>query len=40
MLVNIFVSPNADDGVVRFLLIARMLYDKIVISHYVEAARD
>ncbi|MFH6840053.1 glycosyltransferase family 4 protein [Providencia sp. 2024EL-00732] len=31
-------SPAADDGVVRFLLIARMLYDKGV-GHYVEAAR-
>ncbi|MFS1981822.1 glycosyltransferase family 4 protein [Vibrio lentus] len=33
------VSPSKDDGVVRFLLIARMLYDK-GIGHYVEAARD
>lgn len=33
------VSPSYDDGVVRFLLIARMLYDK-GIGHYVEAARD
>lgn len=32
------VSPSEDDGVVRFLLIARMLYDK-GIGHYVEAAR-
>jgi len=31
-------SPCEDDGVVRFLLIARMLYDK-GIGHYVEAAR-
>nr|WP_063091320.1 glycosyltransferase family 4 protein [Escherichia coli] len=31
--------PAADDGVVRFLLIARMLYDK-GIGHYVEAARS
>ncbi|MEZ8337455.1 glycosyltransferase family 4 protein [Vibrio cyclitrophicus] len=33
------VSPSQDDGVVRFLLIARMLYDK-GIGHYVEAARE
>ncbi|EPZ2438390.1 glycosyltransferase family 4 protein [Providencia rettgeri] len=33
------LSPAADDGVVRFLLIARMLYDKGV-GHYVEAARE
>lgn len=32
------LQPSADDGVVRFLLIARMLYDK-GIGHYVEAAR-
>jgi len=32
------VSPAPDDHVVRFLLIARMLYDK-GIGHYVEAAR-
>lgn len=32
------LSPSADDGVTRFLLIARMLYDKGV-GHYVEAAR-
>ncbi|MCX8905520.1 glycosyltransferase family 4 protein [Vibrio parahaemolyticus] len=32
------VSPANDDGVIRFLLIARMLYDK-GIGHYVEAAR-
>ncbi|PQJ83328.1 glycosyl transferase family 1 [Aliivibrio sifiae] len=32
------VIPSQDDGVVRFLLIARMLYDK-GIGHYVEAAR-
>ncbi|PHR54412.1 MAG: glycosyl transferase family 1 [Robiginitomaculum sp.] len=32
------VSPSSDDGTVRFLLIARMLYDK-GISQYVEAAR-
>ncbi|KJG39025.1 glycosyl transferase family 1 [Photobacterium angustum] len=32
-------SPSIDDGVVRFLLIARMLYDK-GIGHYVEAARE
>ncbi|MUK61362.1 glycosyltransferase [Aliivibrio fischeri] len=31
-------SPSEDDGVIRFLLIARMLYDK-GISHYIEAAR-
>ncbi|MBU2896914.1 glycosyltransferase family 4 protein [Vibrio hepatarius] len=33
------VSPSQDDGTVRFLLIARMLYDK-GIGHYVEAARE
>lgn len=33
------VSPSQDDDVVRFLLIARMLYDK-GIGHYVEAARE
>lgn len=32
------VVPAIDDGVTRFLLIARMLYDKGV-GHYVEAAR-
>ena len=32
------ISPAADDSVTRFLLIARMLYDK-GIGHYVEAAR-
>ncbi|MFQ2049828.1 glycosyltransferase family 4 protein [Aeromonas veronii] len=32
------VVPAVDDGVTRFLLIARMLYDKGV-GHYVEAAR-
>ncbi|EGQ8605204.1 glycosyltransferase [Vibrio parahaemolyticus] len=32
------LKPAADDGVVRFLLIARMLYDK-GIGHYVDAAR-
>ncbi|HAT2491746.1 TPA: glycosyltransferase family 4 protein [Aeromonas hydrophila] len=32
------VTPSIDDGVTRFLLIARMLYDKGV-GHYVEAAR-
>ncbi|MBY8029023.1 glycosyltransferase family 4 protein [Vibrio fluvialis] len=32
------LQPAVDDGVVRFLLIARMLYDK-GIGHYVEAAR-
>ncbi|MFH0223759.1 glycosyltransferase family 4 protein [Vibrio furnissii] len=32
------LSLSADDGVTRFLLIARMLYDK-GIGHYVEAAR-
>lgn len=31
-------SPSPDDGITRFLLIARMLYDK-GIGHYVEAAR-
>lgn len=33
------VAPSQDDGTVRFLLIARMLYDK-GIGHYVEAARE
>ncbi|MCG9606867.1 glycosyltransferase family 4 protein [Vibrio alginolyticus] len=33
------VSPSRDDGTIRFLLIARMLYDK-GIGHYVEAARE
>ena len=33
------VSPSDNDGVVRFLLLARMLYDK-GIAHYVEAARE
>ncbi|EJL6404086.1 TPA: glycosyltransferase family 4 protein [Vibrio parahaemolyticus] len=33
------IAPSPDDGVTRFLLIARMLYDK-GIGHYVEAARD
>lgn len=32
------IVPSSDDGVTRFLLIARMLYDK-GIGHYVEAAR-
>ncbi|ELB2808069.1 glycosyltransferase family 4 protein, partial [Vibrio alginolyticus] len=32
-------SPSENDGVIRFLLIARMLYDK-GIEHYVEAARQ
>lgn len=32
-------SPSIDDGTVRFLLIARMLYDK-GIGHYVDAARE
>ncbi|BDR14748.1 glycosyltransferase family 4 protein [Vibrio sp. STUT-A11] len=32
------LQPAADDGVIRFLLIARMLYDK-GIGHYVDAAR-
>ncbi|EOB7509519.1 glycosyltransferase family 4 protein [Providencia stuartii] len=32
------VSQAPDDGIIRFLLIARMLYDKGV-GHYVEAAR-
>nr|ADN43875.1 WcmT [Escherichia coli] len=31
-------SPSPDDGVVRFLLVARMLYDK-GIGQYIEAAR-
>ncbi|MCK6263219.1 glycosyltransferase family 4 protein [Vibrio sp. ZSDE26] len=33
------ITPSDDDGVTRFLLIARMLYDK-GIGHYVEAARE
>ena len=33
------LQPVPDDGVVRFLLIARMLYDK-GIGHYVESARE
>ena len=33
------ITPADDDGCVRFLLIARMLYDK-GIGHYVEAARE
>ncbi|MBE8232176.1 MAG: glycosyltransferase family 4 protein [Endozoicomonadaceae bacterium] len=32
-------SPSENDGVVRFLLVARMLYDK-GIGYYVEAARE
>lgn len=32
------MHPANDDGIVRFLLIARMLYDKGVL-HYIEAAR-
>lgn len=32
-------SSSPDDGIIRFLLIARMLYDKGV-GHYVEAARS
>lgn len=32
------VTPANDDGVTRFLLIARMLYDKGIV-HYVESAR-
>lgn len=32
------LTPAVDDGIIRFLLIARMLYDK-GIEHYVEAAR-
>lgn len=32
------ITPSVDDGVTRFLLIARMLFDKGV-GHYVEAAR-
>ncbi len=32
------ITPAIDDGVTRFLLIARMLYEK-GINHYVEAAR-
>ena len=32
------IVPSIDDGVTRFLLIARMLYDKGV-GHYVEAAK-
>ena len=37
-LTRFLFSPSQDDGVIRFLLIARMLYDK-GIGHYVEAAR-
>ncbi|MFQ2435499.1 glycosyltransferase family 4 protein [Aeromonas caviae] len=33
------LSPAPDDGIIRFLLIARMLYDK-GIGYYVEAARS
>lgn len=33
------ISPSSDDGVVRFILIARMLYEK-GIEQYVEAARE
>ncbi|PSU95982.1 glycosyltransferase family 1 protein [Photobacterium leiognathi subsp. mandapamensis] len=33
------LTPASDDGVIKFLLIARMLYDKGV-GHYVEAARE
>jgi glycosyltransferase involved in cell wall biosynthesis len=33
------ITPSDDNGVVRFLLIARMLYDKGIL-HFVEAARD
>lgn len=33
-----YLSPSQDDGVVRFLLVARMLYDK-GIGQYIEAAR-
>ncbi|MGV3000631.1 glycosyltransferase family 4 protein [Vibrio sp. E150_018] len=33
------LQPSEGDGVVRFLLIARMLYDK-GIGHYVESARE
>ncbi|HFI9397022.1 TPA: glycosyltransferase family 4 protein, partial [Vibrio parahaemolyticus] len=33
------ITPSCDDGITRFLLIARMLYDK-GIGHYVEAARE
>lgn len=33
------ILPSNDDGVTRFLLIARMLFDK-GIGHYVEAARE
>lgn len=37
-LTRFLVSPAPDDGVVRFLLIARMLFDK-GLSQYVDAAR-
>ncbi|MDV5227875.1 glycosyltransferase family 4 protein [Providencia rettgeri] len=33
-----YLSPSQDDGIVRFLLVARMLYDK-GIGQYIEAAR-
>lgn len=33
------IVPSCDDGITRFLLVARMLYDK-GIGHYVEAARE
>lgn len=38
-LARFVVSPSSDDGVVRFMLIARMLYDK-GIEQYVEASRE
>lgn len=37
-LTRFILTPSQDDGVVRFLLIARMLFDK-GIGYYVEAAR-
>ena len=37
-LLRFSVTPAPDDGIVRFLLIARMLYDK-GIRQYVDAAR-
>ncbi|MEV3826264.1 glycosyltransferase family 4 protein [Aeromonas caviae] len=37
-LTRFVITPAIDDGVIRFLLIARMLYDKGV-GHYVDAAR-
>lgn len=33
-----YLAPSQDDGVVKFLLVARMLYDK-GIGQYIEAVR-